>query len=138
MSDIKLRTMSVAYEPDWSTIRRRAKGYPENAYQFVRHGLSHTAKAILGEAPGEAEANAPRHITGQQLCLGLRDLAIERYGFLAPTVLQTWNVRSTEDFGVMVYALIDREEMRSSPEDRFEDFIGVYDFDEVFAADQRV
>lgn len=48
-------------------------------------------------------------------------------------MLRRWGVRSTEDFGIMVYALIERGEMRNSPEDSFEDFRGVFDFDEAFA-----
>lgn len=76
---------------------------------------------------------AGKHISGQQLCVGLRDMARERYGMLALTVLHRWGVRATDDFGVMVYALIDRGEMRSSHEDRFEDFSNQYDFADAFA-----
>ena len=72
------------------------------------------------------------HVTGQQLCLGLRELAIQRYGLLAKTVLHKWGVRKTDDFGTIVYAMIDRAELRSSDRDSIEDFAGVYDFDEAF------
>jgi uncharacterized repeat protein (TIGR04138 family) len=66
--------------------------------------------------------------------MGMRDLAIERYGLLAPTVLSRWGIKRTEDFGVIVYAMIDRKELRSSPQDSFSDFQGVFDFDEAFGA----
>ncbi|MBY0308485.1 MAG: hypothetical protein K2Q09_07060 [Phycisphaerales bacterium] len=130
--------------PDWAEIRRRAQAFPPAAFDFVRDGLAYTVEKMApGKAGSEsvpeseaviAAAPGGRHISGQQLCAGLREMARERYGMLALTVLHRWNVRATDDFGVMVYALIDRGEMRSSHDDRFEDFSRQYDFGEVFAA----
>lgn len=77
-----------------------------------------------------------RHITGQQLCIGLREYAIQRYGMLAPVVLRHWNVLRTEDFGRIVYRLIDLGLMSRTPDDSQSDFAGVYEFDEVFGAAQ--
>ena len=77
-----------------------------------------------------------RHITGQQLCIGLREYAIQRYGMLAPVVLRHWNVLRTEDFGRIVYRLIDVGLMSRTPDDSLSDFIGVYEFDEVFGTAQ--
>ncbi len=146
--------MPPASQPDWPTIRARADLFPDQAFDFVREGLAHTSRSIHGEA-AEQQAGAgsglggmgsgasgvaggggeedSRHVSPQQLCLGLRDLALKRYGLLAPTVLRRWGIRRTDDFGVIVYAMIDRKEMRCSDEDRIDDFAGVFDFDEAFA-----
>ena len=124
--------MESSNTPDWKFIRARAAQLPEPAFEFVREGLTHTVRSIHGEAAVHDDSR-PRHISGPQLCEGLRRCAVERYGQLAITVLRRWGLRGTEDFGVIVYALIDREEMRASERDRFEDFCGVYDFDEVFS-----
>lgn len=124
-------------EQQWKLIRARGASFPEEAYQFVREGLAHTVKMIHGEAATRVPPDPndeSRHVTGQQLCIGMRDLAIERYGLLAQTVLNRWGIRRTEDFGIAVYAMIDRKELRCSPQDSFEDFQGVYDFDESFGA----
>ncbi len=124
-------------EIDWQAIRSRAELFPEEAFQFVREGLVHTVKMIHGQgamakpAPSDP-ADESRHVSGQQMCMGLRDLAIERYGLLARTVLRRWGIRRTEEFGILVYAMIDRGELRSSGSDRLDDFQGVYDFDEAF------
>lgn len=129
--------MKSQRQVDWKAIRSRAELFPEEAFQFVREGLGHTVKVTHGDVERDP-VRAPDerfHVTGQQLCLGLRDMAIERYGMLARTVLNKWGVRRTDDFGVIVYALIDRGELRSSERDCFEDFCGVYDFDESFAAE---
>lgn len=119
---------------DWPAIRSRAAMFPDEAFDFVREGLRHTAQTLHG---GEEPTDLPddrRHITGNQLCMGLRDFALRRYGLLAPTVLGRWQVRSTEDFGTLVYALIDRGELRASERDSIEDFKGVYEFGEAFRA----
>ncbi len=87
---------------------------------------------LFGDARPTTEGEH-RHITGQQLCLGLRDFALRQYGLLARTVLTRWGIHRTEDFGTIVYALIDAGQLRRSREDAIEDFANVYDFDEAFA-----
>jgi uncharacterized repeat protein (TIGR04138 family) len=77
-------------------------------------------------------------VTGPQLCLGLRDFAIQKYGMLARTVLERWGIRKTDDFGRIVFAMIEAGLMRKSDEDSESDFQGVFDFDEGFStADVR-
>jgi uncharacterized repeat protein (TIGR04138 family) len=116
---------------DWKAIRAKAGPFPMPAYQFVRDGLAHTMRMVHGE--GEMGPEASRHISGQQLCLGLRDFAIRQYGAMARTVLASWHIRSTLDFGKIVFAMIDAGMMRKTDEDNFEDFEDVFDFDEAFA-----
>ncbi|HNB60262.1 MAG TPA: hypothetical protein PL072_03875 [Phycisphaerales bacterium] len=121
---------------DWEAIRAKASTFSEQAFAFVQDGLSHTVKSVHGDVTRDPERQGASderfHVTGQQLCLGLRELAIQRYGLLAKTVLHKWGVRKTDDFGTIVYAMIDRAELRSSDRDSIEDFAGVYDFDEAF------
>jgi uncharacterized repeat protein (TIGR04138 family) len=118
---------------DWRKIAHEAGGFGPQVFDFIREGLDHAVRMVHGAAGVEVSSeDESRHITGEQLCLGLRDLAVERYGGLARTVLEHWNVRTTEDFGRLVFALIDAGVLRKTDEDRFEDFIGVYDFDEAF------
>lgn len=119
---------------EWRSIRQSAGPYPPEAYDFVREGLGHTVKMVFGEdaastLPQEGEN---RHVTGQQLCLGLRDFAIRKYGRLARTVLSHWHVNCTDDFGKIVYAMIDAGLMSRSESDDFGDFGEVYDFEEAF------
>ncbi|MCZ6612852.1 MAG: hypothetical protein O6941_09470, partial [Planctomycetota bacterium] len=58
--------------------------YPVEAFAFVREGLNYAVEHVHEDA--ELLDEADRHITGQELCIGLRDLAIETYGLLAPVV----------------------------------------------------
>ena len=119
-------------ETDLFTVARSTK-YPIDAFLFVQRGLDFTAQRVHGAAkPGAAPAG--RHVTGQQLCGGLRDYALAQYGMLARTVLRHWHINKSEDFGAIVFAMIEAGMMHKTAEDSAEDFAGVYDFEEAFAA----
>ena len=120
---------------DWTEVLTNAGPYPIEAYDFVRDGLSYTVQHLKDQ---DRLSDPDRHITGQELCLGLRDFAIDRYGLLAQSVLQTWNISRTEDFGRIVYAMIDAGLMTRTDDDSPEDFLGVYNFSEAFAREDLV
>ncbi len=105
--------------------------YPPEAFAFLHDGLSHAVKDIHGQEGAPVE-DAQRHVSGRQLCLALKDLAIERWGLLAKTVLGKWNIHASIDFGNMVYLLIENNFMRKTDDDSIEDFRDVFDFDEAF------
>jgi len=117
-------------QADWSAIRASGGSYPQAAFDFVREGLAVTVARLHAD---ESLPELARHVTGQQLCLGLRDHALERWGMLAPTVLDSWNIHRTDDFGRIVFALIEHGQLSKTPQDTLEDFRAVYDFDEAFA-----
>ena len=58
---------------------------------------------------------------------------IEQYGLMARTVLQRWGIHSCEDFGRIVFALVDAELMLKTDEDTIDNFIDVYNFTDAFA-----
>jgi len=93
------------------------------AIRFVYEGLGYTAKNVAAE---------PKHVSGQTLCEGLKKLALEKWGRLAPLVLNTWGVKTTGDFGEIVYLMIEHQWMSAQPNDTIEDFDDVYDFKTVF------
>jgi uncharacterized repeat protein (TIGR04138 family) len=88
--------------------------------------------AALEYAQGKLAAR--RHLSGGELAWACRDFAREQFGLLAPTVLGHWGIASTEDFGRIVFTLIDVGLLASQPTDKLEDFERVYDFAEVFRA----
>lgn len=122
--------MADQVQIDWDNIKRKFGYITPEAFEFVRQGLSHTVKSVHGEVPGDDET---RNVSGQQLCLGLRDYAIKQYGLLARTVLDRWGIKRTDDFGRIVFAMVDIGLMSKTEDDRMEDFRGVYDFEEAFA-----
>jgi len=120
----------------WDSIRPLAGRYPPAAFSFVLEGLRHTVRSIRkadAADPKSAEGDS-RHISGQELCLGLRDFAIDQYGLLAKAVLVTYGITRTEDFGRIVFILVEAGLMRKTEEDHIEDFEHVFDFDESFTS----
>ncbi len=114
--------------------------YKIDAYQFVRDGLSYAQEVLeLGgaesteltpdELEDETQPRVEAHLTGQQLCEAIRQYALEQYGLMAKTVLNSWGIHSTSDFGEIVYNLIEIGLMKKSKQDRREDFDNVYEFD---------
>jgi len=103
--------------------------YPREAFAFVQAGLSYTSQTIHGD-PDDPEVS--RHVSGQQLCEGLRQFALSQWGMLARTVLQRWNITTTYDFGRIVFALVDNGHMAKTEEDTVEDFKNVFDFAAAF------
>jgi uncharacterized repeat protein (TIGR04138 family) len=119
-------------EIDWATVREKAGPFAPEAFAFIREGLAHTVRTIHGDVETQTEHEETRHVSGQQLCLGLRDYAIRKYGMLARTVLARWGVHATDDFGRIVFAMIETGLLRKSERDTISDFRSVYDFSEAF------
>jgi uncharacterized repeat protein (TIGR04138 family) len=103
-------------------LRQRYPAYHETAYLFILSALQFTIER-LGE---------PRHITGQELAEGCRDLALERWGLMARTVLEFWGVRSTRDLGEIVFALVDCGVLVKRDDDCITDFDDLFSFPEAF------
>ncbi|MCG2713245.1 MAG: hypothetical protein L6308_00120 [Candidatus Omnitrophica bacterium] len=97
--------------------------YKPDAYEFVLQGLTFTQKKF----------KKTTHVSGSQLAHGLRDFAINQYGALAHRVLTYWGINQTEDFGNIVFSMIEKKLLSKTQEDRLADFALVYDFKEVFA-----
>jgi uncharacterized repeat protein (TIGR04138 family) len=112
--------------------------YSVEAFEFVRDGLSYVVQKIHGDGHEVSEAEAQdRHVTGQQLSLGLRDYALMRYGPLAQAVLRHMGIQRSNDFGNIVYLMIDTGYMRKTEEDDLHDFDDVFEFAQAFAPPVR-
>jgi len=110
--------------------------YPLDAFIFVQRGLDYTVRHTHGELGEDVEVDledTSRHVSGRQLCHGLRDFAVEQYGLMARSVLGRWGIVRCEDFGRIVFAMVDAGMMRRTDEDDFDDFVGVFDFREAFS-----
>lgn len=118
MSDVATLEAALA------EIRKRDGKYNERAYVFVLAALEFA----------QTRLPARRHLTGTELAWACRDFALEQFGMLASAVLTHWGVHTTEDFGQIVFMLIEVGLLARQPTDKLEDFEHVYDFAEVFRA----
>ena len=110
--------------------------YPVEAFQFVSSGCAYAVRRVHGNV--KIDPKQPQHISGQELCEGLREVALRQWGLLARTVLKRWNITSTLDFGRIVYALIRGGQMDKTENDSLEDFRDVFDFRTAFEGDYKI
>ncbi len=101
--------------------------YHRDAYAFLRDSLEFTQKVI-----SKANKNQVRHITGQELLHGIREYALVTYGPMTPTVFEEWGILSCEDFGNMVFLMVENNLLRKQDEDSPADFKAGYTFEEAF------
>ena len=109
-----------------SVSRQTRLKYHRDAYRFIFEALQFTQEKLKRVSRGGTEDDA--HISGQELMEGVRELALKKFGLLAITVFHHWGVRATDDFGRIVFELIERGEMRKTDRDQLSDFFAVYDF----------
>jgi uncharacterized repeat protein (TIGR04138 family) len=123
--------------------------YTFDAYVFIFEALQYAQDVLhmgaespserpqqpVAESAEQAETRVSereeqeRHVTGQDLCEAIRRYALEQYGYMAKTVLNSWGLHNTSDFGEIVFNLIRVGQMRKTPSDTRVDFDNVYDFD---------
>ena len=114
-------------EAAFRELEKRDGRFHERAYLFVLAALEYAQ----GRLP------ARRHLSGGELAWACHDFALEQFGLLASTVLAHWGVAATEDFGRIVFMLIDVGLLARQDSDRIEDFARVYDFAEAFGSGYR-
>ena len=96
--------------------------YQPEAYGFVIDALRYTMEKL----------DEHRHVNGRELLEGIREYALEQFGPMTRTVLESWGVRETMDFGEIVFSLVEAGFMRKRRQDGKEEFRNVYDFRTAF------
>jgi len=102
--------------------------YRLEAFLFLHEALDRTLK-MAGEK---------RHVTGQELLEGVRQLALEKYGMMARLLLESWGVRSTADIGEIVFLLVENSIWGKTETDSRDDFKDGYDFREAFESSFQI
>ena len=82
-----------------------------------------------------AELAPSEHLNARELCLKIRDYAVEERGDprRAMALLGEMGFRSSKDFGEIIFALAAVGVIQASAEDRPEDFDGLFTLEELFA-----
>jgi uncharacterized repeat protein (TIGR04138 family) len=101
--------------------------YKVEAYDFVMSALNYT----------QSKLDKPRHVSGRELLEGIREYGLELFGLMTLTVFENWGVRRTEDFGNIVFNMLDAGLLSKTDEDSIEDFKAGYDFKEAFDKDYK-
>jgi len=116
-----------------TSVRNHAtpRTYHPMAYKFVFSALRFTQEQLGRDRSTEATG----HISGPELLDGIRRLGLQHFGMMSIVVFKTWGIHSTDDFGRIVFQLIEAGEMRKTDDDQLDDFLGVYEFNKVFQDD---
>ena len=69
--------------------------YKQDSYEFVMEALAYSQKKF----------RRVKHVSGIELLEGMKELLLNKYGPMTLLVLHHWGVRSTEDFGRIVFNL---------------------------------
>jgi uncharacterized repeat protein (TIGR04138 family) len=118
---------ALPYEHAIDTIIKRDSRFSPQAYIFLKEALDFTLERTM-----EANQGRQRHVTGQELLEGFRDLALREFGPMAGTLLREWGLNQCQDVGEMVFHLIEEQVFGKQDSDTKDDFAAIYGFDEAF------
>jgi len=104
-------------------LAQRHRAFRPEAYFFV---LEAVENAMLTQKDS-------RHISGQELLEWIRNLGHDRFGVMAGDVFNACGVRSTLDFGRIVFHLVEDGLLKKQSQDSLSDFIDQFDFNDAFA-----
>jgi uncharacterized repeat protein (TIGR04138 family) len=105
-----------------STICNKDSRYYPEAYEFVMEALSFSQNKF----------KKSKHISGEELLAGIKALLLKKFGPMTLTVLKHWGIKVTDDFGNIVYNLVESRVLAKDTQDHYDSFKNAYDFDEVF------
>ncbi len=111
-----------------ASIQKSTGQYHPQACHFLLAALQYTQQELGRDRSSERTG----HISGKELLQGVRQLGQKHFGMLCPIVFRRWGIHATEDFGRIVFEMIESGEMKKTPEDSLDDFVDVYDFEDVF------
>ena len=115
------------FEEALDRITERDPRYHAHAYHVMREALDYTIQML--EKP---TAGPGRHVSGQELLKGIQAFTLREYGPMAKRVLNYWGISANDDFGNLVFNLVDEGILGRTESDRREDFHGGPDFEQVF------
>ena len=118
----------ISFDEELEKIVAKDPRFTREAYGFVREALDHTQKAVTKSTKDDA----PRHVTGQELLGGIRDYALQQYGPMTLTVLNEWGIQRCEDFGELVFNMVENSLLAKTDKDTRDDFKGGYQFEDAF------
>ena len=119
--------MYQQFENIVDTICQQDSRYKRDAYEFVMEALSYTQRKF----------NRPKHVTGEELLEGIKELLMNKFGPMALMVLHYWGIYETQDFGHIVFNLVENKVLSKTEEDDISNFKDRFNFLEVFKTGYR-
>lgn len=120
--DAKIKLMDEEFYSIINAICSQDHRYYPEAYTFVMEALSFSQKKF----------KKTKHISGEELLVGIRALLLKNFGPMTLIVLKHWGIKATDDFGNIVFNLVENKILVKDIHDHYDSFKNAYDFEEVF------
>jgi len=117
----------LTFDSTLALILAKDSRYHRDAYLFVKDALDHTQKVVVKESREQL-----RHVTGQELLEGIRGYALNQFGPMAEMVFAEWGINRCEDFGEIVFNMVEIGLLGKTEEDSRTDFQNGYTFHDAF------
>lgn len=101
--------------------------YERAAYQFVREVLERIQLRLQ-----QRRSRTGCQVGAGELLKRIRIDALDQFGPMTCAVFESWGVRSCDDFGEIVFNMMERRIVERGRRDRREDFRQGFDFSEAF------
>ena len=102
--------------------------YKADAYEFVMQALWFTQEKMKKKG----------HVTGKELLEGIKEFGLAQFGPMAITVFEHWGVKTTQDFGEIVFNMVENGLLKKTEDDSIRDFKNVYNFKKVFDTTDQI
>lgn len=117
----------LTFDSTLELILAKDSRYQRDVYHFVKDALDYTQKVVVKENREQF-----RHVSGQELLEGIRGYAITQFGPMTEMVFAEWGVNRCEDFGEIVFNMVEIGLLGKTDEDSREDFQNGYKFHDAF------
>ena len=118
---------TASFEDVLNSIVNQNPAYHRDAYVFLREALDFTQKKLAKLSKKEVG-----HISGKEFLEGIRECALAAYGPMALTVFEEWGIRNCQDFGQMVFLMVEKNLLKKTENDNLDDFENGYSFEAAF------
>ena len=117
----------LTFDTTLDLILAKDARYHRDAYHFLKDALDHTQKTVARQ-----NREQMRHVSGQELLGGIRDYALSQFGPMTKMVFEEWGIKRCEDFGEIVFNMVEIGLLAKTEKDSRADFESGYDFFEAF------
>ena len=117
----------LTFETTLALILAKDPRYQTDAYLFVKDALDYTQKLVVKPSKDDV-----RHVSGQELLEGIRAFALAQFGPMTTMVFEEWGIRRCEDFGEIVFNMVEIGLLGKTEKDSRTDFQNGYEFDAAF------
>jgi uncharacterized repeat protein (TIGR04138 family) len=116
---------------DWYAECAQASGIPADGLFFVNDAIRFLP--VHRRTGPDLSDTDGRHMTAADVCTAVREYANVYFNNPdeAREALEQWYVRTSEDVGRIIFALVDAKFLKATPDDTLDSFKGIFTFEDL-------